>query len=390
MNRSLMVALRNSRRLQAGVAALLVALIVLGWLRYDAGRINHAVDAAREAGDCAQVAAAQERYGFGHRIAAWSLVTEAEDDVKICGRLADAGDQMDKVFAGDLQTFTRGFRTLTTTLDDPDQQAPVGMALDKFLRKLPRNRPCATVEVAEWLHYRKPVRTPLDRADTVIRELEPAALLKCATETMDHEGKRDRAEVFYERLVKRYPASPLVAKAKTALAAIDRQKEQEKVTGLIGLPTSDPEAYCNAPVGFSQAAPYGRGVNRAVVVGGDDRTAMLPEAWQANVAQARLVLCIGSPSRGEIARTCRYNAVWTLGKTINLSFHKLAYPVKGYELRTGRLVIDAKVQVSGSVCPDPFRYRGKAFEEPPKHTPVVPTKASVAAAFRPLIVNMAG
>ncbi|MET7280342.1 hypothetical protein ABZS29_19045 [Kribbella sp. NPDC005582] len=354
MNRSPMVALRNSRRLQAGVAALLVALIGLGWLRYDAGRINHAVDAARAAGDCGQVAVAQERYGFGHRIAAWSLVTEAED-VKVCGRLADAGDQMDKLFAGDLQTFARGFRTLNTTLDDPDQQAPVGVALDKFLRKLPGNRPCATVEVAEWLNDRKPLRTPLDRTYTVIHELEPAALLKCATETMDQVGTRDQAEVFYERLVKRYPANPLVAKAKTALAAIDRQKEQEEIVDLISRSDSDPEAYCNTPVGFSQAAPYGRGVNQAVVVGGDDRTAMLPTAWQATVHAS----CIESPSRGEVART-------------------------------GRLVIDTKIQVSGSVCPDPFRYRGKAFEEPPRHTSVVPTEASVAAAFRPLIVKMAG
>jgi hypothetical protein len=124
-----------------------------------------------------------------------------------------------------------------------------------------------------------------------------------------------------------------------------------------------------------------------MVVGGDDKTAKLPDQWRADVARARLVLCIGSPGSGEVARTCPYNAVWTAGKTINLSFHKLAYSVRAYELRTGRLVINTKVQVSGAVCPDPFRYRGKAFEEPPTDTPVVPTAASVAAAFRPLLVR---
>jgi hypothetical protein len=41
-----------------------------------------------------------------------------------------------------------------------------------------------------------------------------------------------------------------------------------------------------------------------------------------------------------------------------VSFHRIAVPVQGYELRTGKRVVSTTVEIDGASCPDRLSYSG--------------------------------
>jgi hypothetical protein len=72
-----------------------------------------------------------------------------------------------------------------------------------------------------------------------------------------------------------------------------------------------------------------------------------------------------------------------------VTFHKVAVPVKVYELRTGRIVSNTRVQIDGPDCPARITYSTylTAFDYPPSSLQVVPSNANVQAAFRFLFLR---
>jgi hypothetical protein len=146
--------------------------------------------------------------------------------------------------------------------------------------------------------------------------------------------------------------------------------------------------YCDDPAKYSGAPRYGKGTNRAMFFGNSKYTKQLPGKWRTNnVEKAVLVVCTGDKDYGKTVTGCPYRSGSGSGPTSWVAFRKVAIPVKAYELRTGKLVYDKKVQISGSSCPSTIKYSSPLLEEPvpPPEMYVKPSKTNVRAAFRSLI-----
>jgi hypothetical protein len=70
-----------------------------------------------------------------------------------------------------------------------------------------------------------------------------------------------------------------------------------------------------------------------------------------------------------------------------VTFRKIEIPVKAYELRTGKLVVDGKVEISGTSCPEFVSYTqfGTVDPGPPSEMYVTASDADVRAGFASLI-----
>jgi len=99
------------------------------------------------------------------------------------------------------------------------------------------------------------------------------------------------------------------------------------------------------------------------------------------------MICAESPETGTAVRTCRYYSTSRAGQTVSVTFHKIAIRLKAYELRTGWLVANTTIQISGSACPESFSFTPYGLSDPPTTKLVTSTAATVQAAYRPLLVR---
>ncbi|TCC48713.1 hypothetical protein E0H75_19225 [Kribbella capetownensis] len=85
----------------------------------------------------------------------------------------------------------------------------------------------------------------------------------------------------------------------------------------------------------------------------DDYTTKLPGSWKTtDPTVASLVVCADDPDYGTAVRTCPYTPVKNPSAfPTDVTFHKIAIPVKAYELRTGWLVARTTLQINSSSCP---------------------------------------
>jgi hypothetical protein len=120
--------LARNQRLQAAsltkrLVALGVTVVVLGCVafeRYDAQRIDQRAVAARQAGDCGGVRAAQAKYGLGHRIGDGPRTVRVEGDVAACDRIDVAADGLKSATALiDVPRMKAGFDQLSAVAADP-------------------------------------------------------------------------------------------------------------------------------------------------------------------------------------------------------------------------------------------------------------------------------
>jgi hypothetical protein len=140
------------------------------------------------------------------------------------------------------------------------------------------------------------------------------------------------------------------------------------------------------PAAYSAAAPYGPGTNRAVFVGDGEFPGRLPAEWRAgDAAEAVLVVCVGEQEHGAPVRTCPYTRDG--GGSGDVTFHRIAVPVRAYELRTGNLVFDGRVEIGGASCPQTFFSSGLEGAGPPPQWPVEASDGNVRDAFASLITR---
>jgi hypothetical protein len=373
-------AVRFDRVIALGVAV--PVLLAVGFLRYDAARIEQQVADAREAGDCAQVAAAQREVWFRHRLADAPKTAQGDRDVRACDRLQTAKTDLTIGLTGDTNALEDGFGTLASVLVEPGQDGTVGAVLNDFLDALPTKSPCTTLTITDWLREREPTHNLLDRSADAVQRTEPAALVACG-DVHAGELRWPDARSMYQELLKRYPHDRLVAKAQAGVKRATLQLELKNVRDLVS--SSGRQDYCSSPAQYSGAAPYRRGINRALFVGGtDEYTAKLPARWRtADPANAVLVICADEATFGTAVQTCPYYAPTQPGPSFDVTFRKIAIHFKAFELRTGRLVSDATVQIGGASCPESFI----DSVVPPSNKYVTPSNATVQAAFRPLLVR---
>ncbi|MDO0937208.1 hypothetical protein QQY66_37860 [Streptomyces sp. DG2A-72] len=114
-----------------------------------------------------------------------------------------------------------------------------------------------------------------------------------------------------------------------------------------------------------------------------DHSEKLPGSWKADgPTDAVLVVCMGETTFGSPVETCSYYQSGSSGAVSNVSFYKIAIPVKVYELRTGKIVVNRTIRINGTSCPETIYTSKDSTSEY-----VVETTSDVKAAFRPLVVR---
>ena len=379
------VAVRRQRRVALG--ATVAVLLVLGLLRFDASRIERSVTEARASGDCAQALNAQDGVWFGVRVADAPLTARGDETAKACRRLRTARAKLATGLTGDVGALKAGFDTLASVLAEPGNEKTVETVLNGFLGGMPTTKPCDTATVTDWLRHRQPSHTALDRSAGAVARTAPAALVGCGDGLMTTKDW-EQARARYQQLLDQYPGDGLTAKARDGVKRATLSIELANVRGLLDGPTGSRPAYCSKPAKYGGAAPYGKGTNRALFFGNDKYTHKLPAKWRTtDAAHAVLVVCADDQEYGTSVQTCPYRSKIFSGRTTYVTFHKIAIPVKVYELRTGKRVAKRKVEIGGRSCPSVISYTTYGFDDlgPPSKQYVSASKSDVRAGFRSLI-----
>ena len=372
---------RNQRI--AAVAFAVPVILVVGLLRWNAGSIESDIDDARAAGDCPAAQGAIDDIWFGHNIVDAPMTVRSEQTTDACTRLTTAKRQLDEGLAtGEPANFDKGFITLRGVLATapPGHERMVDTVLDGFIKGLPTPEACRTADITDWLRAQKPMGDRLDRVKAVLPKVEPAALLACGDQMLTAKSW-ESARSRYEELIERYPGDPGVAHAKDGDAEAGLGIEHDHVQDLVTNGT-----YCSSPAKYSAAPAYKKGTNRGYYLGSDEYVDDLPGGWKTtDFTKAALMVCLGDHQSGPVVRTCPYTYTDGIG-TISVAFHKIAIPVKAYSLRTGKRVVDTKIQISGSSCPASFTYSSYGGG-PPGDQDITPTKSGVQLAFKFLVVR---
>lgn len=376
----------------AAAALTLAVLLTAGLLRWDAAGIQDEVTSARERGDCDAVLAAQDGVGFWQRLADAPGAERGDGVVEVCRRLLGARDELNRGLAGDIDTLklASGFTTLSEVLEEPGYTRPVAVTLDAFLRRLPLADACRTVEVTDWLWVREPRHDVLDRVAGTVRRTAPKALVECA-DTLHGDQDWDHARDHYQQLLDRYPTNPLADRAREGAHRATLAGELATVRDRLSDAYGGQPAYCSNPAKYSAAPAARKGaVNRALFYGNDEYTDQLPKGWRASEAsKAALIVCAGDTAAtdsGTAVATCPYYSEESPQLTGDVTFRKIAVPVKVYALRTGKVVAERTVEISGTSCPPRIEYEYYDTDlGPPADKLVTESPADVRTAFEPLV-----
>ncbi|MFD0969448.1 hypothetical protein [Plantactinospora endophytica] len=386
-------AVQHDQQLVA-LAVTVPVLLALGLLRFDAAGIERTVTEARGSGDCTRALTALDGVSFGHRVADAPLTVRGERSVEACQRLQVAEERLADGLTGNTDGLTAGFDGLGRVLADlPGHDRMVDTALDRFLGGLPTPDPCRTVAVTDWLRQRQPTNNALDRSAEVVPRTAPAALVGCADSLMTG-SYWALARTRYQQLLDQYPGQgqELNVRAAEGVKKAGLAIELATVRSLLDGTTSGQPRYCTQPAAYSAAAPYVKGrTNRALFYGNDEYAKKLPGTWRAtDVTAAVLVVCLGQKEYGTTVRSCPYENKLFPQFPTTVAFRKIAIPMKAYELRTGKLVVTGKIQITGTSCPRILtytRYTGLIDTGPPSEVYVTASDANVRAAFRSLITR---
>ncbi|WP_433179850.1 hypothetical protein [Actinoallomurus sp. CA-150999] len=380
------VAVRRQRLVALGVTG--SVLLVLGLLRFDATGIERSVADARADGDCTKVLTAQHKVWFGHRMADAPLTARGDKMAQACHRLHTArADLTAGLLTADPLRLKAGFGILAAVLSEPGNDRTVSAVLNGFLSGLPTNSHCRTASITDWLRHRRPSHNALDRSADTATQTAPAALVACGDDLMAAKDWTN-ARMRYQQLLDQFPGDERTAKAREGVTQATLKIELANVRRLLEGDTDEQPEYCSKPAKYSGAPPYGGGTNRALFYGNDHYTDKLPSSWRTtDPAHAVLVVCADDEDSGSAVETCPYRSR-SSGTVSDVTFHKIAIPVKVYELRTGRLVAKRKVQIDGESCPSTISYSDfGGIDTGPPDQDVTPSKADVRDAFSPLIIR---
>ena len=382
----------NPVRTQRFVAlgAAIPVLLAFGLLRFDAAGIEQDTTAARADGDCAAALAATGKLWVGHELANAPLTVRADDTVRACDQLRTAGQELDTALDGDTDALAAGFDDLQGVLDDlPGHEEMVRSTMDRFLGALPVDDPCDTKAVTDWLGKEKP-RGQLADATKIVPRLAPDAIVGCADffmEKSDWQSARQR----YQQLLDQYPDHELAPKAQAGVTKATQAIELNNVRTLLTPAAGSTPAYCDKPAPYSAAKPYVPGrPNRALVFGNDAHTGKIPPGWKAtDAADAVVVICAGETEYGAPVQTCPYEGgADSIFGYVDVTFHKIAIPLRVIEVRTGKVVASFKLEIGGASCPAILEYRSSSYADfgPPSQVYVAASITDVQGAFRPLLV----
>lgn len=373
---------RRHRLIALGLAV--VVLAAFGVMRWDSARVDQQVAAARADGDCARAQEVLDGRWFGHNVANAPLFVEGDVTGRACEILGSAAADFDTALSSDTDALAAAYDDLATVLrDHPGHEEMVAVVLDRFLEKLPVDDNCGTATITDWLDERDDPRSLVGRIDGVVTKVAPTALVGCGDDLMANQSwelARDR----YQQLLDDYPDHELVAKATEGVTLATQQIELAKVVALLQTPNAETQPeYCNNPAPYSAAQPYSRPGPNPAMMYGNGFVNRVPAEWKAtDAAKAVTVVCAGETGFGTFVEGCPYTPITGPGGTHWVTFHRIAIPVRVFEIRTGKLVNEITVEIGGAACPDILEFSGLL---PPSQTHVAASDADVHAGFRGLI-----
>lgn len=360
-------------RKQRLIAAALTIPVVLsvGVLRFDAARVENRIDEAKGAGECGAAVTAVDGLWAVHTIANAPMTARSDVTKQTCLQLEQAVARLAAALReGDTEELKRGFDALTVPLG---HEKLADRTREGFIGLLPSDDPCHTSTVTDWL------KDNTDRQD-VVERVAPAALVECGdvwTRRVNHHAALQQ----YRQFLEEYPGHELTPKAqegeKRAMLAI----ELANVRALL-----QTGRYCDSPTPYSGAPAYGKGVNKSMVLGNDEYAARLGDWLAKDASEATLIVCTGKTEMGAPTQTCPYEPRLRPGTTY-VTFKKIAIPVRAFELKTGKLVADTRVEIGGASCPPILQYTsyGRFDSGPPSEVHVNASDADVRNGFAPII-----
>ncbi len=376
---------------QRAVALVVTVLVLLafGLLRLDDANLGQTVAQARQSGNCGQALTAMNGVWLGNRIADAPLTADGDLAVQACQRLDAARAKLNDGLTGASVPLKAGFDGLGSVLTDlPGHEKMVDVALDGFLAGLPGKDPCHAAAVTDWLRQRKPTHNTLDRSAAVVPKLAPDALVGCGDNLMSTKTF-ETARQRYQQLIDQYPNNALLARAQDGVVKATQAIELANVRHLLTDWDNGQPLYCSQPAQYSAAPAYGHGVNPSLIYGTDEYAQQLPGGWQTDdPSKATVVICAGTKDYGDSVQTCPYTAETGAFSNIptDVTFHKIAVPVKAFELRTGKLITDKSVQIGGTSCPQTIHWNSALDDSPPpKDMYVTSSPADVVAGFGAVI-----
>ncbi len=422
-------ATRTRQRIGAGVLAVgvLGAFVVV---RVDVDGRADDMDAAHVHGDCGLALSVVDGVGFWQRIGDGPVADGMLDAAGACrvvqrargqartdrllaaetmasyARLPEARwtgahryredlllDQAGDDLRAGLTTVTElenGFALLTRLRSKlPDRRKDVDAVLDEFIAGLRKNNACHTVEVIDWIAGQHADTTELDRARAVAVAFAPTALLSCADNRLAA-GVPTVARTHYQRFVGTYPDDPGASRAKRGVTLATWAIQLNEVRALVQTTYEDQiPAYCKHPKPYGAAPRYtGHGTFRAMIFGQDTLRNNLPPGWKSpDPKSAAIVICAGAAQLGEVTQTCPYTSSSGGGGVSYVSFHKKKVPVRVYEVRTGRRVLNRALQIGGSSCPQIIFEQTPGSGLGPGSQYVSSSREDIRAAYRSLIVR---
>jgi hypothetical protein len=380
-------------RLFAGAVLLLTLMAIVG-IRFDAVQIVAAAEAAHREGDCERTEAVLAGFDATHRVADGALAGEVFANEEACELLLEAMGEGAQRGAATLKSYMdhpgamwdgawemRARLLLDAALDPLDSESRVDVeeALDLMAAALDespdRSRAvraiaedfvedlaaylgaeCRVKELDEWLLAREPEHPALDEPLAAVSGLLPPAALECARATY-RENDLNAARELYEEFLADHSDHELAAEAARELEEVETEIEREHVEDLLF--GGD---YCGSPAPYRGAEAYsGSGTNPMWLFGLDSTEYEIPDSWTtANVDETVLVVCVEGPERGSFIESCEYEDFdgAYLG---SVSFYANEFSIKAYELRTGGLVEDYSVELGGS-CPYVLTFYGSIDE----------------------------
>jgi hypothetical protein len=390
---------RVGRQRFVALAVTAPMLLAIALFRFDASRIERDAADARRKGDCSQALAALDRRGVGHRVTDAPLAARGDDTVRACGLTLSAAKEFDAVLAGDTGALDAGLSRLATVLGKlPGHDRLVERVLDAFLDRLPTENACKTTAITDLLVQRRAGGNLLDRAVHAVPQIAPEAIVRCGGDLMAVKDWQ-QARARYQQLLDQYPDHELAASAKEGIKQATQSIELANVRELLKDSYAGQQpTYCSKPAPYSGAAPYQRnGPNRALLFG-PNTTWPHPDNYHyksklpgnrlaRDISHAVLVICVGDTTFGARVKTCPYESNFAIDGVQDVTFRKVSIPVRVYEVRTGRLLVNTTVQIGGKSCPAVLRWTSYVSVDagPPSEVYVTPSGSDVRAAFASLI-----
>jgi hypothetical protein len=250
----------------------------------------------------------------------------------------------------------------------PDRQDAVRTLVTAYVQRLPGANPCDARVNLDWLRAHPPTGQ-LSFAAQQADEIAPPLLLACGNQKLA--GDPRDALVAYQSLLDRYPNSDLAGAATTGVGNAQTAIELLDVRAAVA---AQPPTYCSTPKPYRAAHGYGSGgQNLLLPLGSTDFADGIPSEWKAiDVANATLVLCVGSPQDGAVVDSCAYQSAGY--GNYQVQFLATVFNVRAFELRTGALAFETNVSLRGS-CPETVHYTCSAYD------PLCPPPAQMRAPY---------